>query len=390
MARRTAIIGLWCAASIVAACSAAIEDAADEPAQQGAELGTATCPAFVATNSAHVSAGRATASTRRSFFFTVTTYLALGTNESLGTSGSTQTTLYQIGPASYSKSSSNCPGAGTAGVGGGTGGTSGSGGTTGTGGVTGSGGTGGSGSSAGAGCGKTPPSAGARSITVNGTARTFELWLPPSYDRNRAYPLVFAFHGAGGNGRLAQSYFGIQQAAGSNAIVVYPDGLSRNGSTSWGVYGSDATTDFAFVDAMASTLRDSLCVDANRIFATGHSYGGYFSNALGCARGKLLRAIAPVAGGGPYVTCDGGQVAAWLEASTDDPVVAYSNGVSSRDHWLSANHCGSTSHAVGPSTCVEYDGCDAGNPVRWCSESTLGHNWPSYAGQAIWSFFAGL
>jgi polyhydroxybutyrate depolymerase len=375
-------------AMAMAACTAAIEENEASSSQQSSALASDPCPVFTATNAAHVSAGRATTSTRRIFIFTVTTYLALGTNESLGTSGTTSTTLYQIAAGRFSRSASNCPGGGTAGAGGSAGSAGASGSAAGTGGV--SAGSGAAGDSGGLGCGLTPPSAGPKQITVNGATRSYELWLPAGYDRNRAYPLVLAFHGAGGNGRTAQAYFGVQQAAGSNAIVVYPDGLSRNGSTSWGLYGADATTDFAFFDALVASLRASLCIDGARIFATGHSYGGYFSNTLGCARGNALRAIAPVAGGGPYVSCDGGQVAVWLEASTDDPVVAYSNGVTSRDRWLSANHCGSTTHTVGPSTCVEYDGCDAGHPVRWCSETSLGHGWPSYAGQAIWSFFSGL
>lgn len=385
MGHRVRAIGVFLVCVLLAGCSAEIADHEGPSETQSAGLAD-PCPAFTATNSQHVSAGRATVSTRRVLFFTVTTYLALGTNESLGSSGSTTTTLYQIAAGRYSRSQSNCPSGsggsgGSGGSAGGAAGSSGSGGSAG--GMAGAGGGGG-------GCGLTPPSAGHKEITVNGATRSYELYLPSGYDKSRAYPVVFAFHGAGGSGKLAQSYFGIQQAAGSNAIVVYPDGLSRNGSTSWGLFGADATTDFAFFDALVSSLKGSLCVDGNRLFAAGHSYGAYFSNTLGCARGNVLRAIAPVAGGGPYVTCDGGQVAAWLEASTDDPVVAYSNGTSSRDRWLAANHCGSTTHAVGPSTCVEYDGCDLGYPVRWCSESTLGHNWPSYAGSAIWSFFSTL
>jgi poly(3-hydroxybutyrate) depolymerase len=385
---RSVLVALIAAVAMTA-CTATIAENEAAASQQGAALASDPCPVFTATNAAHVSAGRATTQTRRIFIFTVTTYLALGTNESLGTSGSTTTTLYRIAPGRISRSASNCPDGGTAGSGGsgGSGGAAGSA-AGGTGGV--SAGSGGSGGGGGPGCGLAPPSAGAKQIAVNGATRSYELWLPAGYDRNRAYPLVLAFHGAGGNGRTAQAYFGVQQAAGSNAIVVYPDGLSRNGTTSWGLFGADATTDFAFFDALVASLRGSLCIDGERIFATGHSYGGYFSNTLGCARGNALRAIAPVAGGGPYVSCDGGQVAAWLEASTDDPVVAYSNGQTSRDRWLSANHCASTTHAVGPSACVEYDGCDPGYPVRWCSETSLGHGWPSYAGQAIWSFFSGL
>jgi poly(3-hydroxybutyrate) depolymerase len=261
------------------------------------------------------------------------------------------------------------------------------------GGMAGSGGTAGAaggGSTSSPGCGLAPPSSGSKTLQVNGVARTYVLAVPSGYDRNRAYPLVLGFHGAGSSGAQAQLYFGVQQASAGQAIVVYPDAITRSGTRQWGYSGSSAADDIAFVDALLAQLRATLCIDIARVFATGHSSGGFFANNLGCARGKALRAIAPVAGGGPFVSCDGGQVAAWLMAASDDAIVPSSSGVSSRNHWLSANHCGSTTMAVGPGACVAYQGCDAGHPVRWCLEASGGHGWPSYGGSAIWSFFSGL
>jgi hypothetical protein len=62
-------------------------------------------------------------------------------------------------------------------------------------------------------------------------------------------------------------------------------------------------------------------------------------------------------------------------------------GVASRDHWVAANHCGSQTKAVGPGTCVEYQGCDPSYPVDWC-EFDGGHTIPSFASQGIWSFLS--
>lgn len=57
------------------------------------------CKQYTATNSAHVTANRAY-STTSGTIFTTTTYYAKGSNQSLGTSGSTSTTLKE-GPAGY-------------------------------------------------------------------------------------------------------------------------------------------------------------------------------------------------------------------------------------------------------------------------------------------------
>jgi poly(3-hydroxybutyrate) depolymerase len=132
-----------------------------------------------------------------------------------------------------------------------------------------------------------------------------------------------------------------------------------------------------------------------------------FTNALGCYRGNVLRAIAPVAGMPPNaygrgtVTCDG-SVAAWIAHGENDATVDYTTGgIASRDFWLGQNGCSTTT--VQDSTtpaCVDYQGCRTGLPVIWCVHDQ-GHNWPnaSYgcdggvcfdAGPAIWSFFASL
>lgn len=369
---------------LLALSSACAVDASEpEPLLDSEQsLAAEACPAYSALNAAHVSAGRAYTTTRYVNFRRVTTYYARGSNESLGTSALSNNTLYQIDAGTYSLSAERCA-ASDGGA------------------VLVDAGTpapvdasapvvdAGSGSTASPGCGLTPPSSGSgKTVVVNGVTRTYVLALPTGYDARRAYPLLFAFHGLGGSGAQAQLYFGLTRATAGEAIIVYPDAVGS--SRAWGISGSAATADLAFFDTLVNTLGSSLCVDRSRIFAAGHSMGGYFSNTLGCARGNTLRAIAPVAGGGPYVTCDSGKVAAWVMAARDDGTVAYTNGEASRDRWLRANGCSSTTRPVGPSACVAYDGCDPAHPVHWCLEQTGGHSWPSYGGQAIWSFFKSL
>jgi hypothetical protein len=49
---------------------------------------------------------------------------------------------------------------------------------------------------------------------------------------------------------------------------------------------------------------------------------------------------------------------------------------------------GSTTHAVDPSPCVQYDGCDSTDPVIWCSVPNEGHAIPSFGAQAVATFFS--
>lgn len=245
------------------------------------------------------------------------------------------------------------------------------------------------------GCGKDPgvvPGT-PQVLMVAGAARQYILALPPAYDPNKQYPLVFAWHGRGGDGALARLYFKVEEAAKGQAIFVYPYGLplaDMQNQTGWDL--DPGNEDFAFFDALLADLNGRLCVDQQRIFSTGHSFGGYMSNQLGCYRGDVLRAIGLVAGGGPFGLCSG-QVAAWLAHGTGDQVVPYTEGVKSHDHWSAANNCSGPGDAVDPAPCVADAGCDAGEPVVWCSHSEPdfnGHGWPNWAGAGIWAFFAGL
>ena len=228
-----------------------------------------------------------------------------------------------------------------------------------------------------------------RTLTVAGTERTYVLSVPTGYDASTPLPLVFAWHGLGGDGTMARMYFRIETASGGGAIFAYPDGLpNEDGQAAWDL--SDTGGDVAYFDALLAALSAEYCVDATRVFSTGHSFGGFFTNRLGCSRASVLRAVAPVAGGppfgGPGAACTPA-VAAWIAHGDNDETVDFSMGEDARDNYLAANSCGTTTAPVEPSPCVAYEGCAAGRPVHWCVHQD-GHNWPSFAGSGIWSFFA--
>jgi len=246
------------------------------------------------------------------------------------------------------------------------------------------------------GCGKVPDVSGSTplKITVDGMERDYILSMPDDYDPATAYPLVFAWHGRGGDGALAQLYFGIEEASAGQAIFVYPDGLplaDMMNQTGWDLDPNNE--DFALFDALMADVQSRLCIDPEKIFSTGHSFGGYMSNQLGCYRGDVLRAIGLVAGGGPYALfgeCKS-QVAAWLAHGNIDQVVPFSEGENSRDHWVGTNSCAAEAEPIDPAPCTAFTGCDDGYPVVWCehAEPALsGHGWPAWAPGAIWSFFA--
>lgn len=254
---------------------------------------------------------------------------------------------------------------------------------------TGAAGGGGAGGSA-PGCNVADPQKGVfdETIDVGGTSRTYVLSVPDSYDPAAPLPLVFAWHGLGNDGNGARGYFGIEEQANGQAIFVYPDGLPVDGGqTGWDLDADGI--DVRFFDAVLDKVRSSHCINEDRIFSTGHSFGGFMSNTMGCARADVLRAIAPVAGGGPFSNQCSGPIAAWLAHGDPDPTVPFTDGEASRDHWLAENGCDAITSPVDPAPCQTYASCQAGMGVTWCVHD-MQHNWPNFAGAGIWGFFASL
>lgn len=245
------------------------------------------------------------------------------------------------------------------------------------------------GAGASTGCDREPMfQSGIQELEVGGLARTFIVDLPADYSSGNAYPLVFGFHGRDFSAEdfRSPSYGNLLSAAGGEAIVVHPDATADAGA--WEL---ESDLDVEFFDAMLGALTQGLCVDESRVFATGHSSGGYFTNVLGCRRGDVLRAIAPIAGGGPFGAAGGEPscerpVSAWIAHSEDDETVSFSNGEGSLDYWLGADDCDAEAEPVDPDPCVAYQGCADGLAVHWCSYAG-GHDWPAFAAGAIWEFF---
>ncbi len=228
---------------------------------------------------------------------------------------------------------------------------------------------------------------GERTIMSNNVERVYYLKLPENYNSLTPYPLIFAFHGASGDyTSFTQGYYDLQSIVGEEAILVYPNGLANAaGLTQW-----DNDIDRIFFDDLFKELETNLCFDKSRVFAVGHSAGAGFVNTLGCKRGNVLRAIAPVAGALlDHENCIG-QVAVIQIHGTQDTYVPMGMIKPTRDYWIAINSCkkGETHEGFDPS-CVAYDDCDPQFPVQYC-EHNGGHEWPDFASNAIWTFFKSL
>jgi polyhydroxybutyrate depolymerase len=239
-------------------------------------------------------------------------------------------------------------------------------------------------------------------INVNGIKREFIVTLPENYDHSKSYPLIFAWHGFGGSairvvsGYYRSPYFGVLRASENQSIFIAGQGLPSfiPGMGSGRGWNNSNGRDVAFVITLINWAKSNMSIDESRIFSTGHSYGGMFSNLLACRLGNKIRAIAPLSGsfwgigiGNPYFQCNGERVAAWLAHGVNDEYVVYEQGEAVRDYFIRVNECNDSYTKITPGGCIRYNGCATGYPVVWC-EHGEGHGIPYYAGKEIWYFFS--
>ena len=123
--------------------------------------------------------------------------------------------------------------------------------------------------------------------------------MKPTRETDEPAPLLFVFHGHGGNMRnTARQGF---REAWPEAVIVCPQGLDtktlydpQGARPGWQNRKGDAGgRDLAFFDAMLKTLTADQKVDERRVYATGHSNGGGFTYILWAERGDVLAAVAP-------------------------------------------------------------------------------------------------
>jgi polyhydroxybutyrate depolymerase len=230
-------------------------------------------------------------------------------------------------------------------------------------------------------------------LTSNSKTREYYLILPATYNPSKPYPVVIMLHGMIATAEMALSWFKEIPTNMPDAIYIAPQGL-KHAETGGGANGQEVTgwanvngEDIQFMKDLLGAAQNDYCVDTQRAFAVGFSYGAMFSYAIGCELGGTFRAIAPMSGA-LLSGCNlsGKPVAMWGSHGTNDSLVPIATGRQARDKILQQNHCGTQTSPVDPSPCVAYQGCDDGYPVTWC-EWDGDHNRPSFGNAAVAAFF---
>ncbi|HEX5620515.1 MAG TPA: PHB depolymerase family esterase [Solirubrobacteraceae bacterium] len=150
-----------------------------------------------------------------------------------------------------------------------------------------------------------------RTVEVDGIDRRYLVYVP---DRRPATgdraPVVFMFHGTGGDGeRFLRTSGWREQADATGLVAVFPTARrylvleSGRRKTKWNAFGledkidGEPADDVGFVDGIVAELGDRLPIDRHRIYAAGFSNGADFAARLSVERSDRIAAAAYSAGG---------------------------------------------------------------------------------------------
>ncbi len=178
-----------------------------------------------------------------------------------------------------------------------------------------------------AGCGgaaTTPPGETELAITSGAIDGTYAQFVPSAHDGDTPVPLVLDLHGLVEGRGIHALHSGLGPFGEQEGFVtIIPD--AHREPAQWELREDG---DVAFLGNLLDQVESDLCVDRNRVYATGLSMGGLMTTVLGCAMSDRIAAAAPVAGVGAPQTCDRDRpVPAAIFHGTEDPVLAYDGGL---------------------------------------------------------------
>jgi polyhydroxybutyrate depolymerase len=236
-----------------------------------------------------------------------------------------------------------------------------------------------------------------REWTIEGAQREALIYRPSketpaeSGGTAKGAPVVFGFHGHGGNSRQAARSYRLHEAW-PEALVVYMQGVPTPGRLTdpegklngWQHdVGDHEDRDLKFFDAVLATLKRDYQIDENRIYATGHSNGAAFTYVLWAGRGEVLAAIAPSAGGSRSIRKAKPKPVLHI-AGENDPLVRFSGQRLIMAGVRSINGCESEGKEWAKG-CLQY-ASDQGTPfVSFIHPGD--HEYPAEAPALIVKFF---
>ena len=229
-------------------------------------------------------------------------------------------------------------------------------------------------------------------IKIGKKRRQFYVFVPSSYDGKNAVPLLFDFHGSGGNPKGEARYSDSANLAEKKGfILVALDGIYSS-RKSWNTSKDpDGVDDITFIKEVINIITGKYVIDKKRIYAMGFSGGARMSSRLACDLSETFAAIGPVTGiqflddcfptrAVPVITFHGKKDLVNHYVRRSNSRSYWKHGVEeSVNKWVEANGCNKTPQSTKISAVVtklNWSSCRDGAEVVFYQIEDGGHTWP--------------
>jgi polyhydroxybutyrate depolymerase len=252
-------------------------------------------------------------------------------------------------------------------------------------------------------------------------ARPYTLHVPSGNDPSKPTPLVVMFHGYGTTGAGEELYFQLAATSDANGFLyAYGNGLvDSTGNRFWNAtnaccdFDDNPVDDVAYFDAIVADVKSKYSVDPDRVFAIGHSNGGFMAHRLACDRSGTIAAIVSLAGAvwdDPSKCTPTALISVAEVHGNADMEIGYDGGTTMEGTypsapttvatWAAKNGCSGALAATDamppldsmlPTVVQAYGACPAGIDVElWTIQGGAhipGLSYPGW-GNAVWSFLS--
>lgn len=174
-------------------------------------------------------------------------------------------------------------------------------------------------------------------VGVKDMQRTYVLYIPRNLPPGA--PLLFMFHGSGGDGPSTREVTGYRfdmLADQYKFVVAYPDGFETTWNDCRKASQQPARAmnidDESFIEAMIARIATDYRINRKRVFAAGHSNGGQLTYRLAMERPQEFAGIAAISASIPTpdnLACTPGDAAipAMVINGTADPINPFGGGM---------------------------------------------------------------
>ena len=157
-----------------------------------------------------------------------------------------------------------------------------------------------------------------------GLAGTYIRHLPPAYDGSTPLPVVFDLHGWSQSAAIQVLMSDLPAYGDAHRFITITPDITRPVEL-WDV--ALDSPDTQWMTALLDEVEATLCIDVNRVFFTGMSYGATMTTSMMCALSDRVAAAAPVSGINNLEGCTFERpVPVVAFHGTDDQYLAYDGG----------------------------------------------------------------